>query len=506
VTRPRWVAAAVAVVVVAAAQAGCGTIPAEPMRARHAGAASQSHVARARSLIRYDDDGDLAWLGELYATGLGVVTSHFGKWTAMPVTAYRRGAMRGYDAAIYVGSSPGQPLPDDFVEDVLADAAPVVWIGGNIGELAEHAPDFAARYGFQPANPDGGPFHAVSYRGVRLARRTPDGEAGIMTYEAIDPAVAKVLAWAERDDGTRVPWALRAGRFTYVGENPLAYVTSGDRYLAFCDMLFDALAPETPERHRAVVRIEDVTPRSDPAALRAIARRLSARGVPFSVAVVPVFESPSGPTRMRDAPEVADAIRFMLARGGALVLHGYTHQRTGTTGSDIEFSLEERSGAWAADRIRRALDELAAAGLPRPQMFEYPHYVGPPESSRAIARLIDVSFQREMFFAGTLQGRVEDVGRSLDLLFPFVVRDVYGWRIVPENLDHYVPEGDVAQAPESVEDLVARARATHVVRDGVAGFFFHPVYDPSVLERIVDGIAAEGYTFVPAAELAREVP
>ncbi|HEX8794555.1 MAG TPA: DUF2334 domain-containing protein [Polyangiaceae bacterium] len=497
--RARTIAGALVLVALTA----CGVIPAASVPSRPAVAASQGRGARC--LILYED-GDAEELGELYATGVGVVASHFGIWTAIPLRAYRRGLMRDYDATVYVGSTTGEPLADDLVDDVLADAAPVVWIGGSVRELAGRAADFGARFGFVPAGIDEGPFHAVSYAGVRLARRTPDGTAGVTTYEQVDPAVARVIAWAERDDGTRVPWALRTGRFTYVGENPLAYVTSGDRYLAFCDMLFDALAPGTPERHRAVIRIEDVTPRSDPAALRAIADRLSARGVPFSVAVVPVFQDPTGRTRMRDAPAVASAIRAMLANGGELVLHGYTHQRTGTTGADIEFSLDDRSEAWATDRVQRALDELSAAGLPRPRMFEYPHYVGSPESSRAIARMIDVSFQRETFFAGTLEGRSEDIGQSLSLLFPFAVRDVYGWRVVPENLDHYVPEGDAAQAPETAEDIVARAQAMRVVRDGVAGFFFHPVYDPSVLERIVDGIAAEGYTFVSAAKLAREVP
>lgn len=468
--------------------------------------ASRGGGVRARALVLYDDDGDYGWLGGLYATGLGVLASHFGTWTAMPVTAYRHGGMGGYDAAVYVGSTHGEPLPVDFVEDVLAGTRPVVWIGDNVDELAARTPNFEARYGFRPASFDEGPFHAVSYEGVRLARRTPDGGPGIMGYAALDPKVARVMAWAERDDGTRVPWALRAGRFTYVGENPLAYVTPGDRYLVFCDLLFDVLAPGTPERHRAVVRIEDVTPRSDPTALRSIADRLSRRHVPFSVAVVPVFESPGGHTRMREAPQVAGAIGYMLAHGGTLVLHGYTHQHTGTTGADIEFPLEERSGAWAADRVKRGLDELSAAGLPRASVFEYPHYTGSPDCSRAIARMIDVAFQRETFFAGTLEGRPEDTSRSIGLLFPFVVRDVYGWRVVPENLDHYVPEGDGTQAPETAEDIVARAHALHVVRDGVAGFFFHPVYDPTVLDRIVDGVAAEGYTFVSAEDLAREAP
>src|SRR5690606_24686051 len=106
---------------------------------------------------------------------------------------------------------------------------------------------------------------------------------------------AEVLAEAiHAADGQRVPWAVRHENLTYIGENPMAYVTSNDRYLAFCDLLFDALAPATPERHRALVRIEDVSPASEPAALRAIADYLHSEGVPFGIATIPSYEDPNG--------------------------------------------------------------------------------------------------------------------------------------------------------------------------------------------------------------------
>ena len=493
-------------VATSAAQPACGWSSAGTFQSRSGTAASNGGRAHSRALILYDDSGDFAWLGQLYATGLGVIASHFGTWTAMPVAAYQRGTMRGYDGVLYVGSTRGQRLPIEFVDDVAAGAKPVVWIGDNIAELAEQVPDFGGRFGFHPVDFDQGSFRSVSYGGMRLARRTPGGGPGIMRYDAVDETMTRVMAWAERDDGTRVPWALRTHEFTYVGENPLAYVTPGDRYLAFCDLLFDVFAPGTPERHRAVARIEDVTPRSDPMALRAIADRLSKRAVPFAVAVVPVFQSPELHTAMRDAPEVAAAIRYMLGHGGTLVLHRYTHQHTGTTGSGYRVrtrrAVRDVGGGPGDTRARRKL--AAAEGLPRPGIFEYPHYCGSPESSYAIARMIGTSFQRDTFFAGAREGQPLDTTRSLALFFPFAVRDVYGWRVVPENLDHYVPDGDTAQVPEPVEDIIERARAMHVVRDGVAGFFFHPVYDVAVLERIVDGVRAAGYTFASAEDVAGE--
>jgi uncharacterized protein YdaL len=471
--------------------------------------------ARARTLVLYDDGGSYAWLGGLYATGAGVLASHFGGWSAMPVSAYQRGTMQRFDAAIYVGSTFDQPLPAAFTDDVLGETTDVIWMGDNIWQLARSTPDFATRFGFAPGSFDRSPVHAVSYKGVRLARQA-DATSGILTYDALDTGKATVLAEAVRDDGSTLPWAVRARRLTYVGENPLAFVTPGDRYLALCDLLFDSLAPRAKERHRALVRIEDVNPRSSPDALRKIADRLAERNIPFSVALIPVYQDRRQRLRLRDAPAVVAALKYMLERGGSLVLHGYTHQyRTlanpydGTTGADFEFyrahldgnanvildgPVAEDSEEWASDRVTRALGEVSRAGLPRPRAFEYPHYAGSPADSRAIARQIGVAFQREVFFPDG------DTTHPLGLSFPFVVDDVYGFRVVPENVGYYIPE------TESQEMLMERARALRVVRDGVAGFFFHPIYDADLLARIVDGITAAGYSFATIDELTKEAP
>src|SRR5690606_31263263 len=77
-----------------------------------------------------------------------------------------------------------------------------------------------------------------------------------------------------------------------------------------------------------------------------------------------------------------------------------------------------------------------------------------------------------------------------DQLYPYVIRrDLFGQILIPENLG-YVPLG-----AQDAEPILAAARRTKVVRDAVAGFFFHLFCDLEVLERIVDGMAAEGYSF-----------
>ena len=52
--------------------------------------------------------------------------------------------MSGFDAAAYIGSSYGQPLPQGFIDDVMAGKTRVVWVAQNLWQLAQRTPDFDA--------------------------------------------------------------------------------------------------------------------------------------------------------------------------------------------------------------------------------------------------------------------------------------------------------------------------------------------------------------------------
>jgi uncharacterized protein YdaL len=478
--------------------------------------------------VLYDDDAPAAWLGESYAVMAGHLSSHFGTWAARPVSGYVAGDMHaGWTAVVYVGSFFDAPLPNAFLDDVLAAGTPVVWLGYNVWQLEARDPTFAARHGFTTGNLDSAPFATVRYKGRDLTRSV---EAGAILECFPEPWVT-VVATAVRVDGGGLPWAVRSGHLTYIAEIPFAYQMERDRYLAFADLLFDVLAPDTPERHRALVRIEDVTPAAEPATLRALADVLYAACAPFSVAVVPVYADPLGAysgdglpelVRLRDAPEVVDALEYMVERGGELVLHGYTHQYqstrnpySGVSGDDFEFWMAHvddavsfdgpvpiDSESYAQERVRLGLDELRATGLPAPIAFEYPHYMGSATDSRAIAAVLPTAYHRGFYFPGTISGAGEDSARPFGQIFPYVVTDVYGWRVIPENLGNYQPVAyNAGVETRGVVDLISNAEANLVVRDGFASLFFHPFFEPEVLASIVTGIQGLGYEFVRAGSL-----
>lgn len=484
------------------------------------------------TLILYDTTGPYAFLGEMYAIQTANLVSHFGSWTARPVARYTSGEASRYSAVVYIGSTYDEPLPAAFLKDVLKAKTPVVWISDNIWQLAEKHDAFEQAYGFAPGEKDTGEVGEVRYKGTSLTR-AKENKAGIMSCGIADRAKVRTLAEAVRADGTTFPWALRSGQLTYIGEVPFTYVGHDDRYLAFADLLFDVLAPSTATRHRALVRIEDVGPNSDPADLRAVADYLSQRQVPFTVGVFSEYRDPRGENsdgvpevkRLRDAPEVVNALKYMRSKGGTLIMHGYTHQYSdvpnpygAASGDDFEFfrahvdgkdyvrldgPVLEDSAKWAGDRIDAAYDEFSAAGLDQPTMFEFPHYAGSRTDYAVVAAKVGPRYDRGMYFPGLLSGGTVDHSRQIGQLFPYPVRDVYGSAVVPENLGNVAVEEYNHHTSRRPADILGSARRNLVVRDGVASFFFHPFLDIRHLRQIVEGIQSMGYTFVPASAVLR---
>ena len=324
---------------------------------------------------------------------------------------------------------------------------------------------------------------------------------------------------------------MRSGNLTYLGEVPFAYMAHDDRYLAFADLLYDVLAPTAVARHRALVRIEDVGPDADPAELRAVADYLASRKVPFTVAVYPRYRDPKGVNNggqsedytLKQRPQVVSALKYMVSRGGTLLLHGYTHQYStvanpydGVSANDFEFykahvdandnviydgPVPGDSTAWATSRINGGLNEFAFAGLAKPTIFEFPHYAASAVDYRTAATKFATRYDRGLYYPGVLSKTTVDQTRILGQFFPYLVRDVYGTAVIPENIGNVEPEPFNQHPARLPADLVASASRNLAIRDGVASFFYHPYLGTTYLAQTVEGIQGLGYTFVPASAM-----
>ena len=98
-------------------------------------------------------------------------------------------------------------------------------------------------------------------------------------------------------------------------------------------------------------------------------------------------------------------------------------------------------------------------------------------------------------------------------IYPYPIeRDVYGQRLIPENMRNVTPAEMVTDPTETwtVDDMLMAAQNNRVNRCGFASFFYHPFIierpdlpdgGPDSLRRLVDGVEDLGYEFVQACEL-----
>jgi len=484
-----------------------------------------------KTLVVYDNTGPYSWLGEDYGIAATNLVSHFGAWTAHPVGQYTAGELSSYSAVVYVGSTYDEPVPVAFLDDVLASTKPVIWMYDNIWQLTARQPDFATVHGWTWTGFDFSASTTVSYKGVALNRDALNAPSGLMDYAIYDPTKVTTVATAIRPDGTTQPWAVKSGNFTYIGEIPFSYVDGNDRYLAFADMLYDALAPTTATRHRAAVRIEDVGPDADPTELRAVADYLSSKKIPFTVAVYPRYRDPNGVNNggkaedytLSKKPAVVSALKYMQSKGGTLLMHGYTHQLDslnnpydGVSANDFEFYLahvdannnvvydgpaKQDSTSFATARVLAGEQEFTKAGLKVPTIFEPPHYAASATDYKVFNTYFGTRYDRGLYFPGVLSGGTVDSTKLMGQYFPYGVRDVYGSAVIPENLGNIEPEPFNNHPARLPADLIATAKANLAVRDGVASFFYHPYLGTAYLKQTVEGIQGLGYTFVAGPAL-----
>ena len=494
--------------------------------APQAGLTSAALAADSTALVLYDTTGPYGWLGETYATMTANLASHFGTWTAKPVASYAAGEVNNYTATIYIGSTYDEPLPAAFLSDVKATTRPVVWAYDNIWQLTSSTPTFQTDYGWMWSQFDTSVVGAVRYKGRSLTRDGANNQAGIMGYSAVDPSKVQVLAEAVRSDGTTFPWAVRSRNLTYIGEIPYTYFRESDRMMVFEDLLFDALAPGTAERHRALVRLEDINPDSDPAELRRVADYLASKKVPFGFGVSPRYLDPLGAEhngsnttiRLSERTAVISALRYLQSKGGTMIEHGWTHQYSnvrnpydGVSGNDFEFyrtienadhtlnfqgPVPEDSAAWADSRLNGSANDFTAAGLTVPTIFEFPHYFASAVDYARVALKFGARWERALYPRGVLTKSTPDYSRVTGQMFPYTVRDVYGTKVLPENLGNVELEPFFQYPTRFPQEIIDDAARNLVIRDGVASFYFHPFLAVRHLRQTVEGIQALGYTFV----------
>lgn len=480
-------------------------------------------------LVLYDNEGQYGWLGEIYSSKLENLLGHFeARVVRKPFSQYLAGDLQGHNATFYLASVWNEtPLPGVFQADLEVSQQPFVWVGVNLWRYAwnltdySYNPAFEQKHGFRLVSYSGAKHPTVVYKNTELKKEPFD--LGLSRLEILDPMKAKVHATALDEQGNTWPYVVQSGNFWVVADMPMISTTFENRSLAFQDLLHDMLGILHEEKHRAFFRIEDVAAVCDLATLKALGDTIDSLDVPFTISLIPEYRDWSGiyndgiaeTVRITKTNPVTAEVKRWTTFGGQVLQHGTTHQidglmnpYSGVSGDDYEFyrvtsdefgfltlvgPLADNSIANAKKRVNRGKNILLNAGV-TPVGWLTPHYLSTPEGYRAFASIYPFACDRSILFFKDSQG----VTQASELNSPFIYRDTYGLKRMPETIGYIDPWGWYEIQPPSLpNDLLQRAKALKVVRDGWAGFYFHWYLDPEYLRETVQGLQALGFEFTP---------
>jgi uncharacterized protein YdaL len=440
-----------------------------------------------QALILYDGTSQKLHEGIVDGTYIANLLGHFAyRPKLQAIEDYHPGSMAKYDAVFIVGGSEKTVWPDPVLQDARARTTMLAWIGYGMDAFLGTQEDRKRGLHVDSVLVNSR-YNRVRYRGATLGK----GGGMVTLLHITDPARVKIEAEMLDAEGHTSPYMVRAGNLWLVADVPFAYIGDRDRYFAFCDLMHDMLGVHHASSHRAMIRIEDVTPDDEPEVLQRAVNMLVKEGVPFQISLVPVFVDPASrrEVRLSESPQMVKVLQEATARGATLVLHGYTHQYRGTTPDDFEFwdgfrntPRADDSPELAREKLNAALDECFRSGL-YPVAWETPHYAASPTDYAEFARVFSTFNEETMI---DLQGSQQS--------FPFPTVDIRGMYIVPENIG-YLP-----QENPSPETLIENARAMLVVRDGIASAFVHDFLDLRLLQQTVQGIKKLGYKFTSLAD------
>jgi len=479
------------------------------------------------ALVLYDGGGTYGWIGSLYAYQIGNLLNHFGvSVTRKNVSNYTKGDLGIYTCAFYVGSQYGYTLPSSFKTEVVANTKPFCWLGYNLWEVAWNAAQtgwnnaFETNFGFEFSYLDGTGYPNVLYKGTTLTKQQFNPVQGDVTVW--NPAIASVLATSTNGSGSQ-PYITRGANFWYVADNPLEYVPTNrgdDRYLAFCDILNDITGVPMPDNKPAIIRIEDVSAICDSKSLRGLADVMAANNAPFVVCVIPDYMDPLGvynngtplEIQMQNSAQFISDLQYMQSKGGQLIMHGVSHQYSnvanpvnGVSAIDVEFfrvsidangveqaigPVTEDSTSWVTNRLAKGFSMMNKAGFASPLGWNTPHYFATPVDYKVFEKDFWFSMDRVLTYATNNASKLQYLIQPS----PYTFIDEYANYRLPETIGYCDPNGTsgIINLPAN---MVGYANAVKCVRGGIAGMYYHWFLGPTMLDQLVKGVQAAGFTF-----------
>ncbi|MEW9700596.1 DUF2334 domain-containing protein [Paenibacillus sp. SI8] len=365
---------------------------------------------------------------------------------------------------------------------------------GSVLAIGENADQLGARFSFMKTRPD----TVIN----KISKTDPSTHEPV--YQLLDVNYAITHVELLRGETILQGWKGDIPFPLFVQYENSAYLASSDLYVPFNRFLSEGLAaflgkPLLSER-MAYIRLEDIHPMSDPKLLKQTGDYLADKGIPFMIAVIPVYTNSetNQQIHLAESPQLVEVLRYLQGRGASILLHGYTHQyRSSETGEGFEFwdvknntpiwgpadhettvkkryefsskadydhymdGLNAFESAYVETRVQSGIRELTELGL-YPLAFEAPHYVMSQNGYEVVSRYFN-------YLLGQTQISDSDWQHMGVSAFMSKPSFLHGMALLPETIGFYdhtslTPEADIDQKINDME----------FVEGGMMGMFYHP--------------------------------
>ena len=392
--------------------------------------------------------------------------------------AWEKGKLQGYNVVIYIGNRPRE-LSGEMLEEI-SSAPYVLWLEDNIEDLARVK-------GWQDFK-----FYGKCNYFVRLYAGGMSTllDPYVPLYLAQPGAEAEILATVSNMKDT-LPVMWQRDNIFYLGKLDFSFPFD----LLLGDVLHQILPCHEKPGYKVLLRIEDVSPFTNPENLQKLIDVALYHDIPYAIAVTPFARNKGQEASLSQARELVKVLRKAQETSGFIIMHGCYHSNeySPETGEGFEFwnpkdeKPMEEEPEFTRQRIEKGLKELAKAGI-YPAAFEAPHYAMSSKSYAELARYFST-------YVGQIQLSDETYKASLELPYKVTSYRLPGMKVWPETLG-YVDPGDVM----AVAKIREKARFHKILPHVETCVFYHGFLSPEGLEEVIDSIEKEGYVFASLGE------
>lgn len=407
---------------------------------------------------------------------------------------------------------------EEFKHEHLAEADVVVFVGDIRKDLPTALIDALNRYkgdiilfGYNADQLQAfkdwefhGEVELRSFDGISLAKSIP-------ALQVKPPEGSEIIASGNSLNET-IPYIVKNGGLSYIAANSFGL----DEKMRVSKAMYELLGIKAPDVHPAYLRLEDISPVSDHELVKETGDYLADRGIPFYLAVIPVYvnNETGEQIRMSTNRKLVDVLKHLQDRGGIIIAHGYTHSyRYEETGEGFEFwddQLNQKITTERTDNLpaplpiresfhseadfekfmreidsiekryikrkhRKAIEDLVELGL-YPLAFEAPHYT-----------MSSTGYEITSGFFTSIFGQIQlsdDNWEVMDApLFISKPQILSGMTLYPETIGYADPT--LSDPLQGAKDSVKRLKE---IPGSVVGGFYHPYlgleYLPEMLELI----------------------